>query len=54
MPTFIDKNNISLLQNNTNQSFYCKYLYVQATLYLIQINTKRKIFGFQNKRFILS
>ena len=53
MSTFINKNDIYLLQNNTNQLFQCKYLHVQTILYLLQNNTKQKIFGFQNTRFTL-
>ena len=41
----ITKSNTNL-QNITNQSFYCKCLYVQTILYLLQNNTKQKIFGF--------
>ena len=42
----ITKNNTYLLQNNANQSFQCKCLYAQTILYLLQINTKQKVFGF--------
>ena len=33
MPVFINKN-IYLLQNNTDQRFYCLYLYVQTIFYI--------------------
>ena len=49
VPIFINKNNIYLLQSNTNQS-----LYVQIILYLIQNNTKQKILRFQSTWLILS
>ena len=52
MPIFINKNNIYLIQNNTKQSFYCKYLYVQTILYLLQNNTKQKIIGFPYNWFL--
>ena len=53
MRIFINESNIYLLQNNTDQSFSCNYLYVQTILYLLQTNTKQKILGFQNTRLIL-
>ena len=43
MPIFITKKNTYLLQDNTNQSFYCKCLYVQTILYLLQNDTEQKI-----------
>ena len=39
MPIFVNESDIYLLQNNTKQSFLCKYLYVQTILYLLQNNT---------------
>ena len=42
----ITKNNTNLLQSNANQSFLCKCLYVQTILYLLQNNTKHKVFDF--------
>ena len=38
MRIFIYKNKIYLLQSDTNQSFQCKYSYVQIISYLIQNN----------------
>ena len=49
MPIFVNKNNIYLLQSNTNKRFYCKYLYVQVILYFIQSNTKQKFLGFHTQ-----
>ena len=54
MSIFITKNNAYLLQNNTNQNFQSKYLYVQTILYLLQNDTKQKIFGFEYTSLILS
>ena len=47
MPIFVTKNNTFLFQNNTNQCFYCKCLYVQTILYLLQNNTKQKALVFK-------
>ena len=49
----MNKDNFYLLQNNTNQSFLCKYLYVQTILYILQNNMKQKNLGFQDTRLIL-
>ena len=47
MPIFIDKNNINLLQNNTNQSLYCKYVYVQAISSKLILNKRLLVFKTQ-------
>ena len=54
MSIFVNKNYIYLLQNNTNQTFWCKCLHVQTIFYLLQNNTKQKIIGFQNTMLITS
>ena len=43
----MNKDTFYLLQNNSNQNFECKYLYVQTSLYLIQNNTKQKFLVFK-------
>ena len=54
MPIVITKNNTYLLQSNTNQSLSSKYLYVQTILYILQNDTKQKIFGLEkNKAYIV-
>ena len=48
MPIFKNKNNIYLLQNNTNQSFYCIYLYVLKIFYIsFKIILNRRFFVFK-------
>ena len=54
MSIFVNKNYIYLLQNNNNQTFWCKCLHVQTILYLLQNNTKQKILAFQNAMLIMS
>ena len=53
MLIFINKNNIYLLQNNTNQSFCNAFIYMYKQ-YILQRNTKLKILAFKSTRLILT
>ena len=53
MLIFINKNNIYLLQNNTNQSLYNAYIYIYKQ-HIFQSTTKLKFLAFQSAKLILS
>ena len=50
MPIFTNRNDIYLLQNNTNQSFYNAYIYMyKQYFYLLQNNTTERFLVFKTQ-----